>query len=130
MKSRRVFAMAAGFLVCLALASPALAQKSKGTQSGKAGAKNTAAFKAIDDRLEALDLTSAQRERVDAVFAQHRPEAQKIATDMRGAKQANDEKALAAGREQAKALRGQVLAEIRPILTPEQQKKLKHAKKH
>jgi Spy/CpxP family protein refolding chaperone len=125
MNRRTVLSMAWALALSLALAAPALAQKGS---AGKAHDQST--LKGLETQLKALDLTPEQRQKVDDVLAQNRPDAHNLAADLRTAKKANDEKALAAGRERAKALRAKVFAEIRPILTPEQLKKLKHSKKH
>jgi Spy/CpxP family protein refolding chaperone len=116
---------------CVTLAGPAFAQgtPTPPDKGGKSKGQAAKPFKAIEDQLKALDLSAEQQEKVTAVLKHHEPEARKLSGEIQKARKANDEKALADGREQSKALRSKVLGEIQPILTPEQQKQLKHAKK-
>jgi len=135
----RIVSMAFAVVACVALAAPAFAQgtttptspaKNSSAKGGKANKPAASPFKAIEDQLKALNLSAEQQEKVTAVLKQHEPEARELAADTKKARKANDEKAMADLKQQSKALRSKVRGEIEPLLTADQQKQLKHAKKH
>lgn len=90
--------------------------------------------------LEKLNLTQKQQEQIDAIIKAHQEKKQVLSENIKNAEKAihetihadtfdekairNASKTLSADMEEMAVLRGKIFAEIRPILTPEQIKKL------
>lgn len=83
-------------------------------------ARKASVDRVMDRAARELDLTAEQREKVRAVYARHEEEIRTLVGDARAA-----DADTARIWERARALKGTVEAEVLPILTPEQQQKLR-----
>ena len=104
MKSRLITLTAA----CLAFTSLAFAQEAPGKDGDWHKRRHHKRGNPVERLTRTLDLNADQQAKIQAIFDQARPQ-------MKAARQE--------AREKMRAVREQTMAQIRPILTPEQQQK-------